>query len=91
MKIIRFSAIWCSACLVMRSRWQKAFQNKNIEIIDYDYDIDSDKVKEYGIGKIIPVIVLVDGNNEIKRLIGEKSLKELEEFLIDVEDKWKNC
>jgi thiol-disulfide isomerase/thioredoxin len=82
MKAIRFSAIWCAGCLVMKSRWDKVFSKyPDIEIVDYDYDINHEEVNEYNIGKIIPVIILMNNNQEIKRIIGEKSVDELDTLL----------
>jgi thiol-disulfide isomerase/thioredoxin len=82
MKIVRFSAIWCAGCLVMKSRWDKVFSNyNNIEIIDYDYDLNYDEVLKYNIGKIIPVIIVLKDNIEIKRIIGEKSIEELDTLI----------
>ena len=50
----------------------------NIEIDSYDYDMDEDMVKKYNIGEIIPVLVFLDkNNNEVGRLIGEKTKKEI--------------
>lgn len=78
MKVIRFSAIWCAGCLVMKARWSEVFnQYSNLEIIDYDYDMNPDEVIQYQIGRIIPVIIIMKGDIEVKRIIGEKSKKEL--------------
>lgn len=82
MKIIRFSAIWCAACLVMRPRWSEAFKDYSLLITDYDYDLNPDEVSQYNIGKTIPVVIFIDENNqEISRIIGEKSKKELMESI----------
>ena len=51
---------------------------KNIEIISYDYDMDTDMVEKYNIGSIIPVLIFLDENEQERiRLIGEKSKKEI--------------
>ena len=55
--------------------------DKNVEVIDYDYDIDNEEIKKYNIGKVLPVIIVLDNNKEIKRLVGEYSVKELDEQL----------
>ena len=53
MKVIKFGAIWCPACLIMRPRYNKVFNNyTDIENIEYDYDMDSDMVDKYKVGKI---------------------------------------
>lgn len=76
MEIIRISAIWCSSCIIMKQRLNKVIDNKNIKIIDYDYDLDYEMVEKYQIGDILPVII--NGN---KRLVGEHSIDEITEFL----------
>lgn len=79
MKILKFNAIWCSGCIVMKKIMKEIEQEyPNITIESYDYDMDEDMVKKYNIGEIIPVLVFLDENeNEIGRLIGEKTKKEI--------------
>lgn len=79
MKILKFNAIWCSGCIVMKKIMKEIEETyPNIEIESYDYDMDEEMVKKYNIGEIIPVLVFVDeNNNEIGRLIGEKTKKEI--------------
>ncbi len=79
MKLVKVSAMWCPACLIMRSRMDKL--NLDIEQVEYDYDLDDDIVKNYNVGDILPVFILFDGDKELRRLIGEKSEDELKEFL----------
>lgn len=83
MKIIRISAIWCPSCLVMKKVW-KNVNLDNFEIIDYDYDMDGLEIEKYNVGKVLPVYIFMNGDNEIKRLVGEISLdklrKEIEEI-----------
>lgn len=79
MKILKFNAIWCSGCLVMKKTMKEIEElYPNIEIESYDYDIDTDEIEKWNIGEIIPVLVFVDeNNNELGRLIGEKTKKEI--------------
>lgn len=84
MKVIKFGAIWCPACLVMRPRYNKVLSNyDDIEVIEYDYDIDNDMVKDYNIGKLLPeVIFMDDDDNELERIVGEVSIKKIEEIVL---------
>ncbi len=79
MKILKFNAIWCSGCLVMKKIMKEIEElYPNIKIESYDYDMDEEIVKEWNIGEIIPALVFIDeNNNEIGRLIGEKTKKEI--------------
>jgi len=79
MKLIKISAMWCPACLIMRNILNNI--DFNIEQIEYDYDMDEDIVNEYNVGEILPVLILVDNDKEVARLIGEKSKDEVLEFL----------
>ena len=66
----------------MTSKINKLVEKYNLELINYDYDIDNEEIKKYNVGKILPELILIDdNNNEIKRIIGEQSLKKLEEFI----------
>lgn len=75
MKVLKFNAIWCSACLVMKKTYNRIFDEySNFEVITYDYDLDEDMVNKYNIGTTIPVLIFLnDKDEEITRIIGEKS------------------
>lgn len=78
MRIIKFSALWCPSCLIMNSRINKIVGKYNIDIVEYDYDIDEDMVSKYNVESILPVIIFINNDGlEVKRVIGEVSLKEL--------------
>jgi len=79
MKILKFNAIWCSGCIVMKKIMKEIEElYPNIKIESYDYDMDEDMVKKWNIGEIIPVLIFLDEQeNEIGRLIGEKTKKEI--------------
>jgi len=82
MKLIKIGAVWCPACLVMTPRINKIVAKYNLELINYDYDMDSEIIEKYNVGEILPVLIFLDDNNtEINRLIGEQSLKQLEEAI----------
>ena len=83
--LIVISAMWCTSCLiVLNSIKQIAKDFPNINIINLDYDLDADKISNYGVGNTLPVLILEDANgDEINRLIGEKSLAEIRHFLSD--------
>ena len=90
MKIIKIGAIWCPGCLVMKKIWNNIIADyPNLEIINLDYDIDSDEVNKYNPGKVLPIVIFMDDdNNELERLIGEQKEQVLREN-IDVYEKNK--
>jgi len=79
MKLIKISAMWCPACLIMRNTLSNI--DYDIEQIEYDYDLDEDIVNKYNVGEILPVLILEDNDKEVARLIGEKSKEEVLDFL----------
>lgn len=80
MKIIKVGAMWCPACIITNKYWKEIKSNYNdINFIDLDIDMDEDETKKYNIGKILPEIIIFDDkDNEIKRIIGEKTKEEME-------------
>ena len=61
LKVLKFNAIWCSACLVMKKTYNRIFDEyKEFEVITYDYDIDEDMVTKYNIGTTIPVLIFLN-------------------------------
>ena len=82
MKILKFGAVWCPACLIMRSRWKQIEEEFNIETNEYDYDIDTDLVEKYNIGKVLPVVIILDEDEkEIDRIVGEVSTQKIKEII----------
>ena len=82
MKIVRINAMWCPGCLISKSIW-KELENefpKN-EYIDYDYDLDEEEIEKYNVGEILPVVIIFDKDKEVKRIVGEKTKKELHKEL----------
>ena len=81
-KLVVISAIWCPSCLILKKHLKRIREEfPNIEIQELDYDFDSDEVSIYEVGKLLPVIVMKDGSEEKRRLIGEKSYDEIKEFI----------
>lgn len=73
MKVLKFGAVWCSGCLVMKPRWVEIeSEMPDLETLYYDFDKDNEMVKKYQIDHKLPVFVFLDKQgNEILRLTGE--------------------
>jgi thiol-disulfide isomerase/thioredoxin len=85
MKAILISAIWCPSCLIMKSLYQKIWKQYPSIIIEHiDYDDEPDKVVLYKVGTILPVLIFIDEDTEILRIVGEKSKKEVARLLEDI-------
>lgn len=84
MKVIKVNAMWCSGCISMYKIWNEIEKKyPTLEIITYDFDMDEDKVKPLEVGDILPVAIFYKNDQEIGRLIGEKKINEIEEFIIE--------
>ena len=79
MKLVRISSMWCTSCIVTKSDWDNIKENYEYE--EYDYDMDEDKVKEFDVGKILPVIIVFKDDKEVLRIVGEKKKEEIEKML----------
>lgn len=84
MKIIKISALWCPACLITNKAIDKIKEEQNIEVENLDYDFDEDKVKKYNVGTTLPVLIFMDQDKELFRLIGEKNYEEIMKAVGDV-------
>ena len=78
MKIIKISAVWCGACILNNKIWNNVKKDyPNLDIEELDLDFDSDEVKKYNVGDTLPVVIFMDDEKEVFRLIGEKSKEEI--------------
>lgn len=85
MKIIKVGAMWCPSCIITNKYWKEIKSNySDIEFIDLDIDFDSSEVEKYNVGDKLPVIIIFDGNKEVKRIIGEKKKEEMLKEIGDV-------
>lgn len=89
MKVLKFGAVWCNGCVVMRPRWgriEKEYPWLKTEF--YDYDRDKDMVKKYGITEELPTVVFLDKNgNEFLRMSGEISKEKIVDVITANKDK----
>ena len=77
-RILRFTASWCQPCKMLSANLGEIDCKLPIEVIDID--VPPEVAAEYGI-RSVPTLVMLDENMEIKRLIGNKSPKELKEWI----------
>ena len=78
MKIIKINAVWCPACIVSNKIWKNVLVDyPNLDIEELDLDFDSDEVEKYNVGDILPVVIFMNEEKEVFRLIGEKTKEEI--------------
>lgn len=85
MKVIKITSLACTSCIIMNQKFNEYKKDKNIEVIELDYDLNSDEVQKYNIGNILPVFIIYKDNEEKLRIIGEKNKKEFFDLLDTVE------
>ncbi len=88
MKVLKFGAIWCSGCLVMKPRWAEIERELTWLITEYhDADTEKELVKKYSV-KYYPCFIFFDKEgNEIHREYGEIEKEKLIEIINTYKDK----
>ena len=78
MKVLKFSATWCGPCKMLARNLEDV--NTNIPIENIDIDEHQDTAVEYGVRGVPTMIMIDENNNQVKRLVGMQSLKQLEDW-----------
>ena len=76
-RILRFTASWCGPCKSLAMNLETSGLDLPVEVIDID--VHGDVAQEYGV-RSVPTLVMLDENTEIKRLIGSRTVNQLQEW-----------
>ena len=76
-RVLRFTASWCGPCKSLAMNLENANLTLPVEVVDID--IHPDVAAEYGI-RGVPTLIMLNENLEVKRLVGSKTVKELQEW-----------
>ena len=79
-KVLRFTASWCQPCKMLVTSLNEV--NTPVPIEVFDIEENEDLAVNYGV-RGVPTLVMLDENIEIKRSVGYKTTKELEEWFND--------
>ncbi len=79
-KIVRFTASWCGPCKMLAKTLERIETDVPIEVIDVDEQPEI--ATEFGI-RGVPTLVMVEDNVATKRLVGNKTIQEIEAFIHD--------
>ena len=79
-RVLRFTASWCQPCKSLAKNLEDIKTDIPIEV--YDIDEKTNIAVDFGI-RGVPTLVMMDGNTEIKRMVGSKSKEDLEKWLND--------
>ena len=79
MKVLKFGAVWCPGCLVMKPRWKEIeTENSWLKTEYYDFDQNKEIVNRHMIADTLPTFVFLDKNEkEFLRLSGEITKSDL--------------
>ena len=77
-RVLRFTASWCGPCKSLAMNLENA--NLTVPIEVDDVDIHPEIAQEYGI-RGVPTLVMMNENIEVKRLVGSKTINELQEWV----------
>lgn len=88
MKILKFGAVWCPGCLVMKPRFAEIEAELPwLETEFYDYDQDKEAVEKYHITDTLPTFVFLDKDgDEFLRLSGEIDKSKLVDIINETKD-----
>ena len=82
MQIIKISAMWCPSCLIMNDLINNLIDTSKYKLVSYDFDLDQDVISKFNVGTILPVLIKLDSDgNEINRIVGEHTKKEIIDFI----------
>lgn len=89
MKVIKFGAVWCPGCIIMKPRWKEIETEISwLKNEYYDFDNDKEMVEKYKIDKVLPVFVFLDKEGvEFLRLNGEIEKEKLVEIINQNKDR----
>ena len=77
-RILRFTASWCGPCKSLTANLAEVDTKYPIEVIDID--VHPEIATEYGV-RSVPTLVMMNENIEVKRIIGNKTPRELKEWI----------
>ena len=79
MKIVKINSLGCPSCIIMNKVFNQIKEEYSFDLEEYDYDFDD--VEKFNPGKILPVFIFYNNDEEIGRLCGEHKKEEFENIL----------
>jgi len=78
MKILKFGAVWCKECLVMKPIWEEIeAEIPELKAEYFEADENPEILEKYGIKNIPEFVFLDKAENEILRLNGVQNKEDL--------------
>jgi thioredoxin 1 len=80
-KIVMFSAAWCSPCKQAKPVFQQLKETiKDVEFEIVDIDEQHEMAQDFDI-RGVPTFMLIEDNEEVKRLVGAQNVVRVKELL----------
>ena len=76
-KVIRFTASWCQPCKALAMILLDVNTDKSIEVVDIDEN--KELAIKYRV-RSVPTLIMLDGDNEIKRMTGVQTVSLVQEW-----------
>jgi len=80
MKILKFYADWCGPCKMLSKTIESIKEEIPFEVEEIDADNNAEMAKKYNI-RGLPTMVIVDGESEVKRHVGNMTADQVKEFI----------
>lgn len=77
-EILRFTATWCGPCKMLAKTLESIDTNVPIKVVDVD---EEPRVAILHNIRNVPTLVMLEEGKEVKRISGNKTKQELEEFI----------
>ncbi len=84
MKIVRFTALWCADCIVMRPYWLEiSSKYPDLEIVEIDFDDNPELAAQHGVKKVPHTIFYGQDGAVLKSLEGMQNKADLFKLIED--------
>lgn len=77
-QLLKFTASWCAPCTQLKMVMNG--MNLGVPVVDIDIDENIEMVDKYKV-RGVPTLILVEGEDELKRNVGAMTRESLTEFV----------
>ena len=82
-RVVKFSARWCGPCKMYAPTFQRVAEDRtDLDFISIDIDDDPEAKVRHGVLSV-PTTIILDGEEELNRIVGAQSTVRLTKFVDD--------
>ena len=78
-KVLRFTASWCGPCKALAPLVEDVKRDVLVEVVDIDEESNVKLATQFGV-RVVPTLVMLNDEVEVKRLVGMTKKDKLEEW-----------